>query len=238
MNHVGLIHVGINAGMVPASSYYTVRGRTCMNGYVRFKVSGIVSIAVHAYIQCLAVIYAANFYILYSVYSKLAAPVNALYLCLGKHQTETASRYACSASLSNIVSAVYAVKSVLFGGVLYGYKTVGHIAALYRELYHCIADLHGIHHFFYRCMGRRDFVGKLMYAVKSSIGTAGQTMYAVKSSLSTVFSAAYKTTASLKNTIGAWYYCCTGGVKLMAYITSVPHRIQEFVTNKRWFRNG
>lgn len=238
MNHVGLTHVGINAGMVPARSYYTVRGRTCMNGYVKFKVSGIVSIAVHAYIQCLAVMYAANFYTLYSVRSKLAAPVNAVYSCLGKHQTETRLNYACSASLANIVSTVYAVKSILFGGVLYGYKTVGHISVLYSELYHCIADLHGIYHFFYKCMGRRDFVGKTLYAVKSCVGTAGQTMYAVKSSLSTVKYSAYKTTASLKNTIGAWYYRCTGGVKLMAYITSVPHRIQEFVTNKRWFRNG
>lgn len=236
MNHVGLTHVGINAGMVPHSCGYAVRGRARCNAYARYRVNGIVSIAVSVVMTMKAMMYAPNFYILYSVKSSLAARYTEIYGVVAKAQADNIYRWKAVGSLCNPASAVYAVKSVLFGGILFGYTVASKIVANSSEFIRAIGNLHGIINAPYRVVARFIPIADIVYSVHGMAGTAKSIGYAVKSTMSVTKSAAYKATASLKNTIGAWYYHCTGSVKLMAYVASVPHRIQEFITNKRWFR--
>lgn len=236
MNHVGLTHVGINAGMVPHSVRWLVKGRMWCKYSGRFKASGIVSIMVNAFNAVNGIVYAPNFYNLYCAKATEVVQSIGVFNVMAKHQKDNMIYLSVKSALSNHASSRFKVTSVLFGGILFGYTTISSLASRSSDIFHVISNLHGIANEPYKVFGRYISAKGIVYAVKGVVGNVKAWMYNAKSTLLTVSLTPYKVTSFLKNTVGAWYFHCTGGVEIMAYITSVPHRVQEFVTNKRWFR--
>jgi len=231
----GLSQVGGFSAAVHAACYRCV-ARVQALSKLRHKCTavlalpGLVMIAIEGYV------YHANFRAFCAVRAGLAVGGTMLHRVAAVMTQSAYQRHAVTAVLALGVSARYRVTGLCqanyaavcrITGALkqrlnYRIRTIGILKANHRTLIRVRAVLWQF------TAARYRVTGLLGYGVRAAYKTVG--------ALRQTSLAKYQAHGHLANTVGHWFIKVTGNINIAAFVASVPKRVQEFITNKTWFK--
>ena len=238
MNHVGLTHVGINAGMVP--NVHPIKCRAVLRA-VEHKcvvVNGFVIIRKLLQSIVYGTLYSPNRMIGYKITGMMALLSKVYYLCIGKHETEMSALFFVKSTLQAVKRLRFSTTAVLIGGRAIAYECSALIMSRLKHGFDVQATLHGYEATGYKVFARLKPSIRCIYTVKSCIGNAKSMAIKVTATISTMKNITAVVKGTIENTYGQWFYTVKGMNGALAFVASVPRKMQQFLTNKRWFKNG
>lgn len=233
-NHVGQWRLG-TPQYLRQDVFFKCKGKIMADYSTFFKHTGILSIKTFAYQQIKASIFSPNIKFNIKAIGSIALPYTTQFFQSGIIRQKQNIAIGCKGLLGAGTSFIHTVsaicranssKTMSITGVIkqsgkYYAQSTGFLLANYSSIVKSTGVLQQI------TKGYHNVKGILGYGVNTTMQIQGVIQQA-----GTVI---HGCIGGLANTAGHIFITITGKINIAAFVSSVPKRIQEFYTNKRWF---
>lgn len=233
---IGISHVGLFTGLIGHNKGFQCKAK--VRGFYRgcFALHGIPS-----FLRSKA----------YPMHGTVYTDVTSQYIeAKGICVAHRIFRYKAVSSMQTKISKHYKVSSlailkskdrIVLQGLIKGindilYRTSGVIKSIEKLRYRAKAKLIPVVMTMYTATANTKAWEYIGYCVHGLPAKGLRGVYVISSTVQRKLGQAYKLTGNLLNTVGQWLYNVKAKTNIASFITSVPKRVQEFVTNKRWFQ--
>lgn len=234
-NQVGITHVGLNTGVVPSLNCISVKGRVRQTGKCYVLLHGIVSIEVSYPITAKGSLYSPNFFNIFHARATCTMLNQSYYLCKAREGSYAYAYYLTQSKCSANNKRYSLVTGLLRGEKAMEYLCLSTIMSNGRNYLRAKGNIIGSTVKAIKAFGRILPTRTLVYSVTSHIGNTQVIAYACKGIKKVSDRANVVIHGLLQNNHGDWIYGVKGLVGAYAYLCSVPYKMQQFITNKRWF---
>lgn len=219
--HPGVFHVGTGSSML-----YAVIPLRCIGSVMSvstLSVKCIADITIKSVLRYIAeaLLYAANSSTKYEVVGCETVKKAIVILCTAKKKSRAIIEYKVSSLSTRAKSKVFNVSAWLLG---YG-----------NAIYNCVSKLKSKGELRYIITSYMMCSSNVFCYVHGIVKKFSDAMYSVNSVITDAMYMYYKAKATISIPS---FYVTKGIIKTLAFVASVPYKMQEFVTNKRWFKNG
>lgn len=239
-NHYGKTHVGLGNGSLTEVNFYSARGRVVILVSIFLNIIADVNIGFRTRFSQEGMIYNPNYGVFFATKGIIATLKKYAVKCTSKLRQNAMRVMRLRGNMTVISNHLYVTFAELIAICSTGYLTSCVLLEQVKSGYLVRSVCNGLVEFFYRtraiCKANYD----AKFEIRGASGDTGIRPFQVTGLMGVLVGTYFNLKANLLNDKGDWFMkiCGTLSPIVRAFVFAVPVRNQQFMTNKRWFRNG